>query len=306
MGKRLKILINITVLLLIVSFVWYMVSSLNEEEHKIAETHMETEPFTSPLKRTSYFNLPEEINCFELNDDNLFISAGQSVYIYDYKGQCLSSFMVKPDLRDINVMGENIYILYPTYIEVYSMDGNLINNWAACSELSDYCSFTITNNNVFVSDAENKNICKYTIEGNFVKFIKSPQGFIIPSYSFDIENYNDTIYCVNSGRHLIETYTQDGKFIASFGGPGSKAGFFAGCCNPAYLSFTSEGMLITSEKGNPRISSFERNGKFKELLLNSKLLGGGSKAYEVKIRNDLFFISGKNSVSIFRYNTTEI
>ncbi|MDR2914375.1 MAG: hypothetical protein LBV74_06050, partial [Tannerella sp.] len=110
-----------------------------------------------------------------------------------------------------------------------------------------------------------------------------------------------TIYCVNSGRHLIETYTPDGDFIAAFGGPGAESGFFAGCCNPAYISFTSEGDLLTSEKGNPRVSTFERNGNFKEVLLNSRLLGGGNKAYEVGTDGERLFVAGKNKIMIYKF-----
>ena len=89
----------------------------------------------------------------------------------------------------------------------------------------------LTGDFVFITDAQNKNIVKYSREGNFKTFIDSPRDFIIPSYSFDILSYNDTLYCVNSGRHLIESYTLDGDFIAAFGGSGTEHGFFAGCCN---------------------------------------------------------------------------
>ena len=301
MKRNLKILLNIAIFLVVIGFIWYMARLINKQEITYADTATE-EPFTSPYKEVSSFILSQEINRFELHDNKLYISTGEFISIYDREGKQLASFRVKPDVRDLTVGEENIYVLYPSFIEVYSTDGELIHQWEACSELSDYCSFTLAGNFVFVTDAENKNICKYTKEGNFVKFIRSPHNFIIPSYSFDIESRNDTIYCVNSGRHLIESYTLDGEFIAAFGGPGSEPGAFAGCCNPVYLSFSSEGELITSEKGNPRISSFERNGKFKEIVLNSRLLGGGNKAYEVQADKGRLFVAGKNKISILEYN----
>ncbi len=298
MGKTLKIILNIAIFLVVIGFIWYMARSVNKEEVTYAESQQEA-PFVSRYNQVSTFELPEEINRFELHDGKLFVSAGQSVYIYDAGGTRLASFPVKPNARDITAGEGAIYVLYPTFIEVYTANGELLHEWEACSELSDYCSFTLAGDFVFVTDVENKNICKYTKEGNFVKFIQSPRDFIIPSYSFDIESRNDTIYCVNSGRHLIETYTLDGNFIAAFGGPGAEAGFFAGCCNPVYISFTPEGELITSEKGNPRISAFERNGNFKEILLNSRILGGGNNAYEVKSEGEQLFIAGKNKIMIY-------
>jgi len=299
MGKTGKIILNILFFLIVAGFIWYMVSSVNKEETTYADTPQE-QSFSSPYQPVSSFELPEDINRFELYDGKLLIAAGQTVYTYDIAGTQQSSFRIKPDARDVTARGDSIYILYPTFIEVYSTSGELIHQWEACSELSDYCSFALAGGFVFVTDAENKNICQYTQEGNFVKFIQSPRGFIIPSYSFDIESRNDTIYCANSGRHLIETYTLNGDFIAAFGGPGGEAGFFAGCCNPAYISFTPQGDLITSEKGNPRISSFEPNGNFKAILLNSKLLGGGNKAYEVRAYEDKLFVTGKKKVTVFQ------
>ena len=302
MNKIFKITLNLGIFFVVIGFVWYMVTQLNNGASPNSGTSENTEDyFVSPYKRVASFKLPEEINRFELQDNKLYVSAGQTVYIFDTEGKQSGSFPAEQNVRDITVCKDEIYLLYPTRIAVYSMSGEPVRQWEACSDLSDYCSFTIVGNGVFVTDAANKNICKYATDGNFVKFIKSPVGFIIPSYSFDIDSWNDTIYCVNSGRHLVETYTLDGVFIGAFGNPGTEAGSFAGCCNPAYISFTADGTLITSEKGTPRISSFERNGKFKDLLLNSKTLGGGNQAYQVKTLNDNLFVAGKNTISTFTF-----
>ena len=304
MTKTSKILFNLSIFLIVVGFAWYMVASIGKDNSQgsgIVQGSLGA--FTSPYKQVASFKLPEEINRFEWYDNKLFISAGQSVYIYDTEGKRLDVFPVGLNVRDITVGGDGIYLLYPTRIAVFSMYGELTRHWEACSQLSDYCSFTIAGDAVFVTDAENKNICKYTTEGDFVKFIQSPRGFIIPSYSFDIDSWNDTIYCVNSGRHLVETYTSDGDFIAAFGKPGADAGFFAGCCNPAYISFTPGGILITSEKGNPRLSCYGRDGRFRSVLLDSKALGRGNKAYPVKPYQDKLFVAGKNKITIFQYDS---
>ena len=301
MNKNLKIVLNVMVLLLIGGFVWYIVTSINKEEIAYAESYSEAEiTFVSSYDLVSDFTLPAEINRFEYSDDKLFISAGNAIYVYSLDGEKQTFFAVNPDVRDIAVEGDRIYVLYPALIEVYSQQGDSIHQWEACSDLSDYCSLAIAGDFVFVTDAANKNICKYTKEGYFVKFIQSPRGFIIPSYAFDIASRNDTIFCSNAGRHLVESYTLDGDFIAAFGGPGGESGFFAGCCNPSFLTFTSDGKLLTSEKGNPRISSFNRNGKFGEILLNSRLLGGGNKAYEMRSKDNLLFVAGKNKISTFK------
>lgn len=294
-----KIIVNSLVFLIVAGFIWYMARSVNKEETTLAETVQE-EPFDSPYRLTASFELPEEINRFELCDGKLILSAGTAVYLYDTAGNRQGSFRTKPEVRDIAAAGGELYVLYPAAVEVYSPEGGLLRQWEACSELSDYCSLALAGGFVFVTDAENKNICRYTPDGQFTAFISSPQGFIIPSYSFDIASRNDTVYCANSGRHLIESYTSDGRFIAAFGTPGAEAGAFAGCCNPAYLSFTPDGDLLASEKGIPRVSRFGRDGSFKEVLLDSKGLGGGHKGYETRAGGDMLFVAGKKGINVYQ------
>jgi len=303
MKKSFKILFNIAVIIIIVCFIWYIwfitIQATRNIENSKVKSHTD-EPFASPYKQVSFFELPEEINCFDLFESILFIAAGNSVNIYNLSGQLLSFFPIKEKARDITTENEEIYILYPTSIEVYTFHGELIRDWEACSQLSDYCSFTVAGDYLFVTDAENKNICKYTKEGGFIKFIQSPSGFIIPSYTFDIDCWNDTVYCVNSGSHLIETYTVNGDFITSFGKSGSESGFFAGCCNPAHISFTPQGKLITSEKGNPRVSLYDRKGNFNGVMLDNKMLGLGNKAREAKVFDNKLFVAIENKIIIFK------
>ena len=300
MYKRLKIAVNLVIFLLFAGFAWYMIVSIKKDGSlNYVTIDKSDDSFVSPYKQVTSFDLPEEINRFDLYNGKLFISVKQSVYIYDTEANLLGDFLVEPDVRDIAVQGDNIYLLYPTSIVVLSFDGLPVRQWEACSELSDYCSFTIVGDYVFVTDVENKNICKYTTNGDFVTFIRSPNGFIIPSYSFDIDSWNDTIYCANSGRHQIETYTLSGEYITSFGSAGTEPGSFAGCCNPVYISFTQCGKLITSEKGNPRISVFQRYGQFETLWLNNKKLNSGNKASEVRSYNDKLFVAQKNSIIVY-------
>jgi len=77
---------------------------------------------------------------------------------------------------------------------------------------------------------------------------------------------------------------------------------FCGCCNPVHLTHTSNGEIITSEKGNPRISCYSSDGKFRSVLLDSKALGGGNVAYNVRLDDDKVIVSGKNRISFFQYD----
>ena len=302
MRKGLRIVINILILLVVAGFVLYMISSLNNEEvlYSSSETEQQdNEVFVSPYKKEASFEVSDIISAFELVDSKLYIATNSSVMIYDLSGTLLNRFEVGTGTRDIVVSDNLVYLLFPASIKVYSPEGREVNAWRACSDNSNYCSLTLVSDYVFVTDADNKNICKYTVDGNFIKFIHSPRGFVIPEFSFDIDAWNDTIYCVNAGRQQIETYTLNGDFIASFGHPGGQPGAFAGCSNPAHILFTAEGEILTSEKGNPRICIFEKNGRFKSQLLNNRMLGGGSNAYDLKICDDKLYIALNKTVSVF-------
>lgn len=263
--------------------------------------HAGKKPATSPYKLVASFGV-DTIEGFELWNDQLIVATTDKICIYDWSGSLLSSFAVGSDVRDIAVDGGLIYVLFPARIEVYDMNGQWVRDWEACSTQSDYCSIAVYGDAVFVTDAANKNICKYTTGGALVKFIKSPNGFVIPSYTFGIACIGGVVYCSNSGRHQVEMFTSDGEYIGAFGQPGALSGRFCGCCNPVHLTYTPTGEIITSEKGNPRISCYGNYGQFRSILLDNKALGGGNKAYEVKVRGDKLFVAGNKMVSTFKYD----
>jgi hypothetical protein len=260
--------------------------------------------FISPYKQISMFATEGDIEAFEQYGGRLYIATANTISITDDYGQPTLRFPVKEGIiRDMAVDADGIYLLRPYSIEVYSFAGALVREWKACSEYAGYCSFTLAEDFIFVTDKENKNICKYTRTGDFVKFIESPNRFIIPSLTYGIAYVNGKLYCSNSGRHQVETYTLDGEYTGKFGSPGGNPGAFCGCCNPVHLTYTPSGEIITSEKGSPRISCYGSDGTFRSLLLNSKLLGGGNVAYEAKVAGDKIFVAGKNLVTIYGYDS---
>ena len=258
--------------------------------------------YQSPYKLVSSFQIPEPAKALRIHNDYLLVASEKQVSVFNSQGKLLNQFQVNETVRDLFVDQSLIYILQPRHISVYNFSGELVNDWNACSEQSDYCSIAVSSDALFVTDAGNKNIAKYSKTGQFDKFIQSPNRFIIPSYTFGITCIDDIIYCSNSGRHLIESYTNAGDYIQSFGQPGGAAGLFCGCCNPVHLTHTITGDILTSEKGNPRISCYSRDGAFKGILLNAESLGGGNLAYQMAVEADKIVVAGKNMVSTFKYD----
>ena len=303
MNKVIRILLNLLIFAMVIGFVGYMVYSLGKGESFSGNNVMNNRnEEISPYKKINAIQVKSNIITFDLSDNNIYVAVNQEVMIYDMAGTLVRQFPVEKEIRDLKVEDNRIYLLYPSEIEVYTCEGEKIFGRPARRAESDYCSMALSAEFIFVTDAGNYNICKYTKEGDYLDIILSPIGFIIPSYAFDIINIRDTIYCSNSGRHRIESYTLEGQYIDSFGKAGSEAGSFAGCCNPGYLAATANGDIITSEKGEPRISCFGRDGTFRTILFGSKALGGGTEAYKVKMHDDKIYIAGKKSLSVYVFD----
>lgn len=265
---------------------------------------LERERFISPYRRTFGFVVPDEILSLELLQGQIVAATPNNIYLYGLDGDLRENFSVRSDLRDMAVYEGKLYLLFPSRIEVYTspLNGQLSQEWEACSEDADYCSLTVFSSGIFVTDASAKNICQYNLDGTLARFIKSPKGFVVPSYSFGITNMNGMIFCSNPGRHQVEQYTADGEFVSSFGKSGMGAGEFSGCCNPVQITTTPTGELLTSEKGLPRISCYAADGAFRSILLDDKALGGGHAAYDVKMLGDKLIVSGGKKISVFQYD----
>lgn len=256
----------------------------------------------TPYRKVAAFKIEEPVAAFEMVGQRIFVGVENTIREYGPQGVERGRFRVEDLVRDIVAYDNHLYVLYPTKIGVYTLQGELQNSWEACSEESDYCSLTVFEGGVFVTDAANKNICQYTLEGGFRRFIDSPNEFIVPSYSFGITNQDGKIFCSNPGRHTVECYTTDGEFVAAFGEAGTGLGQFSGCCNPVHVTTLSSGDIITSEKGVPRISCYSPNGKFHGVLLDESALGVGHEAREVRVEGERLVVAALNSISIFHYD----
>lgn len=272
------------------------------KEAKRMKDELERVQFVSPYRRTFGFVVPDEITALELIGDQIVVGTSNNIYRYGINGELQGNFSVRSGLRDVAVYNDKLYLLFPSRIEVYDRQGEAIQEWEACSDDADYCQLTVLKEGVFVTDAAAKNICQYKPDGTLARFIKSPNGFVVPSYSFGITNFNGHVFCSNPGRHIVEQYTANGEYVASFGKSGMGAGEFSGCCNPVQIIATEKGELLTSEKGLPRISCYGNDGTFHSILLDDKALGGGHSAYDMRMLGDKLIVSGGNKISVFQYD----
>jgi len=295
-----KIALNVLIFAVIAGFGYYMVRSMSADKRTIRAGEERVEStLVSPYKEINRIEVDSDILSFDICKDAVFVAFNDRVSVFELSGHHRQDVAISEGIRDIAIDFGTMILLYPTTIKMLSYDGRNLREWRACDDNSDYVAITTCNDYIFVTDANNKNVVQYDKQGRLVRFITSPDRFIIPSHVFDIININDTIYVVNSGRHRIESYTRNGEFIASFGQSGRQPGAFAGCCNPVFIAATPGGNILTSEKGNPRISSYTRDGKFRTILFDAQMLGGGTDAYRMRVSGDYIYIAGRQTISIF-------
>ena len=187
------------------------------------------------------------------------------------------------------------------HFEIYDREGNQKVKSPRLPGQAFLTSIVAHEGRVYLADAGNREILVCDQEGNLIdRFGKKDSernnpGFAVPSPYFDLELTDDfRLLVANTGRLRMETYTLDGQFEASWGGPGMRIDRFCGCCNPVYFTQTQNGHIITSEKGLERINIYEANGTFKGAVAGPLHLSGESSQRSRKPQS----IDGKGGFDI--------
>jgi hypothetical protein len=291
---------------------WKMVTNPGElfygekNSRKTGNAAVRASALQTGWRQTGGFMTADVMTAFDVDEARqLIIAASEgAVSLYTPDGTRTFHFSLPAErgtVRDVAVNDGKIYLLHPTCIGVYDFTGKEVQMWKSCSDAADHCGIAVTRNAVFVTDASAKNICLYRHDGSMVRFIDSPKGFVVPSYSFAIAHFGDDVYCSNPGRHLVEHYSSEGEYVGSFGKTGIEEGAFCGCCNPVHIAFTPTGDLLTSEKGRPRISCYAPDGTFRSTLLDAAAMGGGNEAYDIKVLGTRLAVAEGRNVAFFQY-----
>ena len=112
---------------------------------------------------------------------------------------------------------------------------------------------------VYVFDGEDRMINKFDSKGSVVNRFYHPEGVAFDS--------DDHLYVTNCGKHRIQKYTVDGKFLLHFGGIGSEDG------NLKYPNglIPYNGKVYVSDRDNHRISVFQTDGVFLHTIGSGQL-----------------------------------
>jgi len=246
---------------------------------------------------------------------NMYISGNKVVSIFDSKAHKTRSFKVDTSANCIAVDNDDIYLGMGNHVEHFNRSGLKLSVWKAFNSKSLITSIAVNNKNVYVADAINKRVLKYTLDGKLELVLgakdtsKGNTGFIVPSPYFDVVfgAFND-LWVVNPGKHRIENYSSLGELQSSWGLASIQLDGFAGCCNPVHIAVLPNGAFVTYEKGLDRIKIYDPTGKFECVVAGPTSFKGKSDFHcsQSSLLNDLTTDLEGNIYVLDAYNQVRI
>lgn len=177
----------------------------------------------------------------------------------------------------VAIRKNNLYLGVGDHIEVISLHSKAPVIWRSPAINAQIINIAVDKSYVYAADAGNKLVWKYDIGGNLLGTIiradsaNDIKGFLLPSPHLDVVIQRDgNVYVNDPGRHQVDSFTPNGKMIASFGGGGNAIDKFCGCCNPIRIALLPSGDIVTAEKGLPRVKVVKPNGSLDSVILGPK------------------------------------
>jgi hypothetical protein len=244
------------------------------------------------------------------NKDHIFILGDHKLLGFDKDKNMILELNVTAGAHSLGVSNNNrFYVGYERHIEVYSKEGGKLSVWDSLSAPSMFSSIAVGPENIYVSDAGKAVLHKYDMSGNYLLTIgkkdtlKGIRGFILPSRYFDVIYSDNQIWLVNSGRHSVENYTENGDLRSYWGVTSMNVEGFCGCCNPSNIAILPNGYFVTSEKGIPRVKIYDSAGNFKCVVAGPENFTHGSFGRDIAVNSAsevLVLDSPHNKLRIFK------
>lgn len=213
-------------------------------------------------------------------EDRICVAADQAVLVFDRDGSRRSRIELNRPARCLAFRGDgNLLVGLLDHLEVYDANGHCRARWESLGERAVVSGITVAGEDVFVADAGNQVVWRYRPEGTRADCIKpTPQGFVAPAEFFTVAASPSGIHVGNPGRHRIETYTVDGRFVSAWGERSRLPEGFSGCCNPVSFAVLPDGRFATAERGLPRVKLYDAEGRFLELLAGPEQFDANARA----------------------------
>ncbi|MCG6185786.1 NHL repeat-containing protein [Maribellus maritimus] len=220
-------------------------------------------------KETKNFKIGfDEPDAVAAGEGKILVSGDGSLKIIDFSGVLQNEFSLPGKSHSLKIEGGSVYVTLEKQVLVFSENGDELLKMDLPGENTYLTSVAVFGNDIFVADAGNRRIIRFSKAGEKIAEFEGKagddilHGFIIPSPYFDIDiNGEGELWVVNPGMHALENYTFDGDLRAFWENTSMKIDGFSGCCNPAHFTFLPDGNFVTSEKGLVRIKVHKPSGE---------------------------------------------
>jgi hypothetical protein len=212
----------------------------------------------------------KDLSGIAVKENRIFVCGNSEVAVFDTSGSRTGGFHTDTANSCIAIYGNAVYVGAGSSVTGFDWAGNKKITLKSVNNKGYITSIAANQHFIFVADAINKRVLKFTTGGEFVQVIGQKDsltgapGFIIPSPYFDVSTGGfDDLWIVNPGRLEVENYTESGYMRSSWGEPGAEDNGFTGCCNPAHMALLPDGSFVTYEKGIDKIKLYDAAGRFK-------------------------------------------
>ena len=192
--------------------------------------------------------------------------------------------------------GEEIeleYITSPTVLVLNAETGEVIDHWGAETFVMPHGLTIDDQDHLWLTDVGLHQVLKFDSAGNLLMTLgergipgEDEAHFNMPT---DVAIAPDGSFYVSDGyvNSRITKFSQDGKYIASWGTKGTDAGQFD---VPHSIALDSQGRVYVADRGNARIQIFDETGQFLEEWKELSL--GRPWAVRIDSTGNIFVIDG--------------
>ncbi len=228
------------------------------------------------------------------NKGNLYVAGDYSIKVFAPQGNPLRDIATsgQPYCLSVDQNGD-IYVGMKAHVEVLSSKGENISVWPSPSPKSHFTALAVTDKDVWVADAVNKQILRYNKNGAVTAIFarkepeKKIEGLLVPSPYLDIAPAEQgAIWVANPGKHELELYSADGSLKKHWGKFAFSTEGFCGCCNPTNIAVTPDGRFVTSEKGIPRVKIYHADGSFQCVVAGSESFKPDTAGLDLAVASD--------------------
>lgn len=267
MNKKLLAFFSLLVILTFIGYIVY--DTLRPDRESVEQPQNTTEQ--APMDQwyiSREVAVSEGLQSVAVSDDGeVYLGGDGFVACYSKDLNEVWHFSITGKIEALTVNDDTVFAASEEMIFLISKDGKMIGEWGPYEANSIITSVSANNRFVAFADAGNKRVFILKKNGEVASMIgQFGEKLLIPSPYFDVYlTADNTLFLANTGNFRIEKWTIDGRFLSSFGEPGTAPDAFCGCCNPAHFAVVPQG-FVTAEKGINRIKLMGPEGGFIEYV----------------------------------------